>query len=85
MKLQTVFMIFILAVLGYLVYNYYLEMQGSNDDKAKWCEDKGYIVENKINFFFDMSCSNFRDNIKYSYEIKENSNDVGEKYYLKEI
>ncbi len=85
MKITTIIIIGIFIILSYGIYDdYYLETQRSNDDKAKWCEDQGYIIENKIDFILDMTCNKFENNVKYSYMIKENSDDIGEPYYLKE-
>lgn len=82
MKITTILYILIFLLLSYGIYDYYLEIRGSNDDKAKWCEDQGYIVENKIDFISDMTCNKLKNNVKYSYVVRESSDDIGELYYF---
>lgn len=89
--LKIVWILLILSIIGYAYWRYDLEKKGSNEDKAEFCEDLGYEVENEISFLFDMTCFKIEDGIKTEYVVKESATRIGEiydkeyKYYLKEV
>ena len=80
----------ILLIIGYACWDYYQETKGSNSDKADFCRDLGYEVNNEIDPLFDMNCYKIEGDIRKDYRVIEsnwtwNNKDEEHSYYLREI
>jgi len=86
--INIIIILLLISTIGYTYWKYDLEKKGSNEDKAKFCENLGYEVENEISFFYDMTCFKIEDGIKTRYVVRESATRIGEiydskhKYYL---
>jgi len=87
--INIIIILLLISTIGYTYWKYDLEKKGSNEDKAKFCENLGYEVENEISFFYDMTCFKIEDGIKKEYVVKESVTKIWEfynkEYYLKEV
>ena len=81
-----------LLIIGYACWDYYQETQGSNHDKAEFCKNLGYKVENEINPFYEIVCYKIEWGIRRDYAILETNRTIKfwdkknqeHNYYLRE-
>jgi len=82
--IRIVILLLLLSTIGYAYWRYDLEKKGSNEDKAEFCRDLGYEVENEVSLFYGMTCYKIEDGIKTTYLVEESKTKVGE-YYLRRV
>jgi len=84
---QTFIILILLFILTYACFDYYLEINGQNTDKADFCKDLGYETEYEISFFNDMLCYKIDEGIRTNYMVREYKldNNVSIKYKIKSL
>lgn len=77
---QGFILIVIILILIMAAYTYYLEFNGSNNDKVEFCKGLGLEVKNEISFILDMTC--VKDDEKTKERIVYTVKKDGGKFYL---